>query len=84
MKDKIKSLFKGYYVQFRKKTSTAIISVGYINAPDNYMQYSDSKLVEIEKICCNNDLHYTVDYETESGYRYCSVHIFLDWSEVLV
>ena len=50
MKDNIKSLFKGYYIQFRKKTSTAIISVGYINAPDNYMQYSDYKLAEIEKI----------------------------------
>lgn len=83
MKENIKSLFKGYYVQFRKKTSTAIISVGYIHAPDNYMQYSDSKLAEIEKICCNNDLHYHVDYKDECGYRYCSVHIYLDWSDAV-
>ena len=78
MKDKIKALFKSYYVQFRKKTNTAIISVGYINAPENYMQYSDYKLAEIEKICCNNDLQYHVEYKTESGYRYCSVHIILE------
>lgn len=78
MKNKIKALFKGYYIQFRKKTNTAIISVGYINAPENYMQYSEYKLAEIEKICCSNDLHYTVDYMDECGFRYCSVHVYLD------
>ena len=82
MKDKLKALFRDYYIQFRKKANTAIISVGYIDAPANYMLYSDFKLAEIEKICCNNDLLYNVEYKTESGYRYCSVYIYIDWSEV--
>ena len=81
MKETLKKLFSDYIIRFRYKTETAIVDIGYINAPENYLQYSDEKLARAEQICCDNDLKYNVEHRTECGYRFCCVRIYLKFEK---
>lgn len=67
MKSYIHDLFKGFIVTVRK--SRVVICLGYINAPENFMAYSEEAEAKAIRICEDNGFQWKREVKTEYGKR---------------
>jgi hypothetical protein len=74
-KEKLHKLFKGYLLTCRN--NTAVLMLGYQDAPENMLQYKADAQEKAETICKTNGLQYAIERRTEWGYKRISLRITL-------
>ena len=66
-KEFIHNIFKGFITTVRK--NRVIICLGYIDAPENFLQYTKEKEDKVANICRENNIEYSREVKTECGKR---------------